>query len=126
MAKITGIGGVFVTSKDPEKLAAWYRDRLGFPVEAEGTHAVFSWADGGGDGCTVWSVFEERPEYFAPTAAPYMLNLRVDDLDGLLAELAAAGDVWIDERRDDQGYGRFAWIKDPDGNRIELWEPARA
>jgi catechol 2,3-dioxygenase-like lactoylglutathione lyase family enzyme len=117
MARVTGIGGIFFKSKNPDQLAAWYRDNLGVPVNENS--AEFAWT---GDGSSVWAVFDAESEYFEPTVAPFMINFRVDDLDGLLESLAANG-VWIDERRDEQSYGRFAWIRDPDGNRIELWEP---
>jgi catechol 2,3-dioxygenase-like lactoylglutathione lyase family enzyme len=123
MASVTGIGGVFFKSKRPAELAAWYRDRLGVPVN--GTSAEFFWSgreqeDGG---CTVWAVFEDASTYMEPTVAPFMVNFRVDDLDALLIALKAFKDVWIDERREEYPYGKFAWIRDPDGNRIELWEP---
>ncbi|MBV8490249.1 MAG: VOC family protein [Candidatus Eremiobacteraeota bacterium] len=122
MAGVTGVGGVFFKSKNAAKLLEWYRDRLGVPVN--GSSAEFPWMAGNKDdgGCTVWAVFDDASEYFEPTAAPFMINFRVDDLDALLADLAAHG-VWIDERREEYPYGRFAWIRDPDGNRIELWEP---
>ena len=105
------------------ELMAWYRERLGVPVEDQS--ATFAWNSGAqaDGGQTVWAVFDDASDYFEPTVAPFMINFRVDDLDGLLTDLAANG-VWIDDRREDYSYGRFAWIRDPEGNRIELWEPA--
>ena len=122
MAKVTGIGGVFFKSKRAGELTAWYRDRLGVPVDGES--ATFFWGARPEDdgGCTAWAVFADDSDYFEPTVAPFMINFRVDDLDGLLADLAKHG-VWIDDRREEYPYGRFAWIRDPEGNRIELWEP---
>ena len=86
----------------------------------------FRWRDNetGSPGTTVWSVFEKDSTYFEPTRAPFMLNYRVDNLDLLLDKLRAAG-AQVEDRREDSQYGRFAWVTDPDGNRIELWEPPR-
>ena len=95
--------------------------RLALP-NADGS---FSWRDGereGEPGMTVWAPFPADTRYFDPSPAPFMINYRVDDLDALLAQLAAAG-VWIDPKREDASYGRFAGIKDCDGNRLELWQP---
>jgi catechol 2,3-dioxygenase-like lactoylglutathione lyase family enzyme len=123
MGRVTGIGGVFFKSKRPAELAAWYRDRLGVPVDGESAQFVADVGEPRTAECTVWSVFDETSTYFEPTTAPFMINFRVDDLDGLLAQLAGCDDVWIDPRREEYSYGRFAWVRDPDGNRIELWEP---
>ena len=122
MARVTGIGGIFLKARDPQALNAWYAEQLGIKVEAHG--AMFLWSDEvpGGTGMTIWSLFPEETEYFGTTPQNTMVNYRVDDLDALLAQLAAAG-VWIDSKREDHVYGRFAWIKDPEGNRIELWQP---
>jgi predicted enzyme related to lactoylglutathione lyase len=124
MAKVTGLGGVFLRARDPKRLTAWYAEHLGLPVTEWGG-VMFVWdecAAPEGHGCTVWSLFPADTEYFGEGTQPVMLNFRVDDLDGLLAQLAAK-DVWIDAKRQDEANGRFAWIKDGEGNRVELWEP---
>jgi len=123
MARVTGIGGVFFKSRDPKALAEWYRDHLGVPYK-EGEGAAFSWetdpkVDGG---MTAFSVFSAETSYFQPSTSSFMVNFRVDDMDGLLAKLESEG-VRIDPKRDNASYGRFAWIYDPDGNKIELWQP---
>ena len=121
MARVVGLGGIFFKSERPEELAAWYRDRLGLPIDSYNS-AQLEGFDGDRVAMNVFAVFESASDYFDPTVAPFMLNFRVDDLDGLLEKLKSEG-VWIDERRDDSEFGRFAWIRDPDGNRVELWEP---
>ena len=126
MAQVTGLGGVFFKSDDPEKLYQWYEKHLGIKREPHGQGATFNWRDTqGGEGVTAWAIFPRSTKYFEPSRAPFMLNYIVDDLDGLLAELHKAG-VQIDPKREDADYGRFAWIIDPEGNRIELWEPAKS
>ena len=123
MRRVTGIGGVFFKSRDPERLRAWYRDHLGVPIESWGG-AIFPWNEPelpGREPCTIWSPFKADTTYFGPGDAPFMINYRVPDLDGLLTLLRAEG-VSIDERRQDGPDGRFAWVFDPDGNRVELWE----
>ena len=117
--RVTGIGGVFFKSRDAEALSRWYADRLGVPWKA-GEGAIFPWDDP--QGMTVWSAFSADTRYFDPSPSPFMINFRVKDLDALLAQLAAEG-VKIDPKREDYGYGRFAWIYDPEGNKIELWQP---
>jgi predicted enzyme related to lactoylglutathione lyase len=122
MARITGVGGVFLRSKDHKALAKWYSEHLG--ITLNGGYAAFRWSDEGpaGSGMTTWSAFPADTKYFGDGLQATMINYRVDDLDALLAQLAAAG-VWIDPKREDASYGRFAWIKDCDGNRLELWQP---
>ena len=125
MARVTGLGGVFFKSDNPEKLYQWYEKNLGIPREPHGQGATFRWKEAdGSDAATAWAVFPKDTQYFDPSRAPFMLNYRVDDLDGLLKVLEAAG-VQIDPKREDCDFGRFAWIIDPDGNRIELWEPPK-
>jgi catechol 2,3-dioxygenase-like lactoylglutathione lyase family enzyme len=123
MARVTGIGGVFFRSRDPKALAAWYAQHLGIQISEWGG-AQFLWSDEipPATGSTAWSLFPADTEYFGTGKQLYMVNYRVDDLDGLLAQLAAAG-VPIDPHRDDASYGHFAWITDPEGNRLELWQP---
>lgn len=126
MARVTGIGGVFLRSPDPKKLTRWYADHLGIALSAYGS-VEFPWSDDAdaqpaGTGVTAWSAFPQDTTYFGEGPQGAMINYRVDDLDALLTDLAAKG-VWIDPKRDDQPYGRFAWIRDCDGNRLELWQP---
>ena len=124
MAKATGLGGVFLRARDPKTLTAWYAEHLGLnPTEWGGV--MFVWDEcpaPEGQGCTVWSLFKNDTDYFGDGGQTVMLNFRVDDLDALLAQLAAKG-VWIDTKRQDEENGRFAWIKDGEGNRVELWQP---
>ncbi|HYK11486.1 MAG TPA: VOC family protein [Gemmatimonadales bacterium] len=124
MAKVTGIGGVFFKSrKDHKALAAWYQKHLGMPLESWGG-AMLQWAQDptAKDGVTVWHVAEPGTKWFAPSDSSFMINYRVDDLTGLLANLKAAG-VEVIKGPDVDDNGSFAWIVDPDGNKVELWEP---
>lgn len=124
MARVTGIGGVFFLARtDRDALAAWYRDHLGVALEPWGG-AVLRWpADGANDGgLTVWHVAAPDSDWFAPSSSPFMINYRVDDLDALLAELAAKG-VAVHKGPETHPNGKFAWILDPDGNKVELWQP---
>ena len=124
MAKVTGIGGVFFKCRDPEKLKAWYVEHLGIEPDAGG-YVTFAWADDMGperEGCTVWGPFAGDTTYFEPSDKPYMINFRVDDLDALLEKLRAAG-CQVDDRLEEHEYGRFGWVMDPEGTRLELWEP---
>ena len=129
--RVTGIGGVFLRAQNPRDLARWYSDRLGVPVEGDASttddsgsvSAIFRWRrpDGSArEGMTVWALFPKDSTYIGD--GPCMINYLVDDLDKVLEELAADG-VWVDPKREEYGYGRFAWIRDPEGNRIELWQP---
>lgn len=121
MERVTGVGGIFFKASDPEALAKWYRDNLGIPVEADQTYALFE-SIGSGEK-TVWSAFPTDTKYFGPGRAPLMVNYRVRNLDAMLAQLRGAG-VEVDDRIEEYDYGRFGWATDPEGNRIELWEPA--
>jgi predicted enzyme related to lactoylglutathione lyase len=123
MARVTGIGGVFFKSRDPKALTAWYAEHLGIQLNDWGG-AAFLWSDEvpPTTGTTAWSIFPADTKHFGPGDQSAMINYRVDDLDGLLAKLEAAG-VTIDPKREDASFGRFAWIVDLDGNRVELWEP---
>jgi predicted enzyme related to lactoylglutathione lyase len=122
MARALGIGGVFLRARDPKALAAWYAKYLGVPEQEGGTLAFDGEA---AQGMTVFAHFPADTFYFGPGPQQAMINFRVDDLDTLLRDLAAAG-VHIEPKREDYPYGRFAWIEDPEGNRVELWElPAR-
>ena len=122
--RVIGLGGVFFKSADHKGLQTWYREKLGLPQEPEGS--VFKWRlpeRPDFEHMTVWSVFPADTQYFNPSGAPFMFNYIVDDLDAILAKLSSQG-VKIDPKREDYEYGRFAWIYDPDGNKIELWQPA--
>ena len=127
MPRVTGIGGIFLKAQDREALSAWYRDRLGVPVQA--WHgAMFQLAGDGSpraQGYAVWSLFPLDTPYFGPGAQACMVNFCVDDLDGLLASLRAAGCA-VDDKTHADEYGKFGWVTDPEGNRVELWEPPAA
>jgi catechol 2,3-dioxygenase-like lactoylglutathione lyase family enzyme len=122
MGKVTGLGGIFFKANDPTQLGEWYRAHLG--LEPENGPVFFRWRhrDSNAPGTTVWALFEKITDYFGPGSAPFMINYRVDNLDAILTRLAAEG-VSIDPRREDGQFGKFAWITDLEGNRIELWEP---
>lgn len=120
MAKAIGLGGIFFRSRDPKALNDWYARHLGLPVDDWGG-ARFN-EDEKRKGYTLWSPFAADTDYFGPSAQPYMINFRVDDLEGLLAQLREAG-VTVDENIQDSEFGRFGWIMDPEGTRIELWQP---
>jgi catechol 2,3-dioxygenase-like lactoylglutathione lyase family enzyme len=123
MRRVTGIGGVFFKARDPKALGAWYRTHLGLKVEDWGGVA-FRWSDDNtaGVGTTIWSPFNEDTTYFAPSASPFMVNFRVEDLHALLAALREEG-CTVDERVEESEHGKFGWVMDPEGNRIELWQP---
>lgn len=123
MERVLGIGGIFLKARDPAGLAAWYRDQLGVPIDTGQTYGLFTAGNAGGaPEQTVWSVFPMETTYFAPSTAPFMVNYRVADLDKMVAQLRAAG-AQVEDRTEDYDYGRFAWVMDPEGNRIELWQP---
>lgn len=124
MQRVTGIGGIFFKAKDAPALQAWYQRHLGVDVQAWGG-AVFPWtgADGApAGGMTVWSVFASDSDKFTPGSAPFMINYRVADLLALVAALKAEGCRVLDEIEDSE-YGKFAWVLDPEGNKVELWQP---
>lgn len=127
MKRVTGIGGIFFKSQNAEQLREWYRAHLG--IEADGSNGFgFEWRDRDQPdqvGMTVWSVFDGNSKYFEPSKASFMLNYIVDDLDAVLAALRAEG-VQVDEKVEEHEYGKFGWIMDPDGNRIELWQPPKS
>ena len=121
--RVIGVGGVFFKSAEPGRLQSWYRDNLGMGAAPEGIS--FHWRRHDQpeiEHQTAWCVFPGDTSYFGPGRAPFMINYIVDDLDAILAKLAAGGGA-IDPKREDHEYGRFAWVFDPDGNKIELWEP---
>ena len=123
--RVTGIGGVFFKAKDPKALAVWYREKLGI-VPMEGMDfSIFQWRDKDDTarlGTTVWGLFRADTKYFGPNDKQYMINYRVRDLERMLAQLRALG-VTVDGKIEDDFNGRFASVMDPEGNRIQLWEP---
>jgi catechol 2,3-dioxygenase-like lactoylglutathione lyase family enzyme len=123
--RVTGIGGVFFKAKDPRKLGEWYRDRLGIPVDPNWGGWAFEWRDAKSPrkkGQTVWSPFPADTGYFKPGRKQFMVNYRVDDLHSVLKALRAEG-VWVDPKVEESEYGKFGWVMDPEGNRLELWQP---
>jgi predicted enzyme related to lactoylglutathione lyase len=124
MARVTGIGGVFFKAKSENTaLAAWYQKHLGLPLEDFGG-AILKWPDDRAEdrGLTVWHVAEKDSQWFSPSQSSFMINYRVDNLAEMLADLAKAG-VEIVSGPEAHENGKFAWIMDPDGNKVELWEP---
>ena len=119
MQRVLGIGGIFFKARDPKALAAWYRDRLGIDIEPWGG-AVFRWV---GAGSTVWSPFPADTTYFGQGPQDFMVNFRVADLRSLLHRLREEGCA-VDDRVEEIEQGLFGWVTDPEGNRIELWQPA--
>ncbi len=124
MKRVTGIGGVFFHAKDPVALRAWYQRHLGIDVQAWGG-AAFPWTDDAGNpvpGATIWSIGAADNDYFAPSKSPFMVNYRVDDLASLLQALRDEG-CNVLEKTDDSEFGKFGWVMDPEGNKVELWQP---
>ena len=117
MARITGLGGIFYKVTDPDQTRAWYLENLGIGGE---WGAMFPFKNDDPEGFTLYSPFKADTDYFGPSDKPFMVNLRVDDLDGIIADLEAKGIQILG--RQDEDYGRFAWILDPDGLKIELWQ----
>jgi len=124
MKRVTGIGGIFFSAKDPVALRAWYKQHLGIDVQGWGGTA-FSWADAAGNpikGTTVWSIGAADAESFAPSKSTFMVNYRVEDLAAVLRSLRDEG-CNVLEKTDDSEYGKFGWVLDPEGNKVELWQP---
>lgn len=124
MARITGIGGVFFKARgDKKALADWYQRHLGMSFEEFGG-AVLRWPDDHAEdkGLTVWHLAAPDSQWFSPSTSSFMINYRVDDLDGILAQLRSGG-VEIHQGPESHENGKFAWVIDPDGNKVELWEP---
>jgi len=124
MARITGIGGIFFKSKnDHAALAAWYQEHLGISLESFGG-AILKWPDDKAEdkGLTVWHIAEKESQWFSPSDSSFMINYRVDDLEEMIAQLRAGG-VEIIQGPEFHENGKFAWVIDPEGNKVELWEP---
>jgi predicted enzyme related to lactoylglutathione lyase len=117
MERVLGIGGYFVRAADPTALGAWYRECLGLDADEHGL-----WLQDAGP--TVFATFESDSDYFGSRTQQTMLNFRVRDLDAMLAQLRAKGADVANETQEMAGVGRFGWVTDPEGNRIELWQPA--
>lgn len=129
MERVVGLGGVFFKSKDPAALTRWYVERLGLPQPlGDESVVLLRWLRTDPPNVathTVWAPFPEATDYFQPSPAPFMMNFQVTNLDAMLAQLRAAG-VVVDDKIEDSEYGRFGWCLDPEGNRIELWQPPAA
>lgn len=119
MQRVVGIGGIFFKARDPEGLRAWYKAHLGIDVQDWGGTA-FPWNRPGG--MTVWSIAPESAGTFAPSPAPFMVNYIVEDLPAVLEALRAEG-CEVDPKVDESEFGAFGWVMDPEGNRVELWQP---
>jgi catechol 2,3-dioxygenase-like lactoylglutathione lyase family enzyme len=125
MAKVIGLGGLFFLCKDVDATRAWYARVLGISIDDfggtsfshAGSAAVFPKG-----AMTIWAPFKGESDYFKPSSSDFMMNLMVDDLSGILARLAAEG-VPLEGEPSSESYGHFAWIMDPDGRKIELWQP---
>jgi predicted enzyme related to lactoylglutathione lyase len=132
LKRVTGLGGIFFKANDPKKLKAWYQTCLGLAsTDAHGSNdegeqaVVFRWRDNdnpNNEAYTVWAPFPHDTQYFEPSKVPFMINYRVENLEKLLEELRKEG-VHVEDRIEEYPYGKFGWIMDPEGNRIELWEP---
>ena len=124
MKRVTGIGGIFFLAKDPVALRAWYKNHLGIDVQPWGG-AAFEWKDDEGNpvgGVTAWNIGTAGSQDYAPGTASFMVNYRVADLTALLKALREEGCNVLD-KTDDSEYGKFGWVVDPEGNKVELWEP---
>ncbi len=124
MKRVTGIGGIFFQARDPAGMRDWYKKHLGIDVQDWGG-AAFTWTDESGKptaGTTIWSIGTAGGDQFAPGTAGFMINYRVDDLDALLRALRDEG-CNVLEKSDDSEYGKFGWVIDPEGNKVELWQP---
>ena len=121
--KVTGLGGVFIKSSDPSKLKSWYAEHLGLPCDEYGH--LFSWRypeNPKKSGYTQFSIFDENTTYLDPAKKEFMINFRVDDLEAMITRMKASGLEVIGEI-ESYDYGKFGWVMDPNGNKIELWEP---
>jgi predicted enzyme related to lactoylglutathione lyase len=121
MAHVLGVGGVFFRSRNPRKLARWYRDCLGVPLRMP-SGAIFKPAGMPANSFTVWSVFPAASRYFSPSSGSFMVNFLVDDVDEALCQVELAGGTIVGKPKG-YPYGRFGWFLDPDGNKVELWQP---
>lgn len=126
MSRVVGIGGIFIKAKDSTALRHWYSKHLGMDIDDWGG-MIFNWNGPDTDGenvSTTWSIFDESSTYFSPSDRPFMVNYIVKDLHRVLADLRSEGCA-VDEKTEASEYGNFGWVMDPEGNRIELWEPPK-
>jgi predicted enzyme related to lactoylglutathione lyase len=124
MTRVTGVGGIFFKSRDPDTLREWYRKHLELPIQDWGG-VSFRWREADQperEGATAWSIFPASSKYFDPSSSPFMINYRVANLAQVLEQLRSEG-CQVDEKVDESEFGKFGWVMDPEGNRIELWEP---
>lgn len=129
MAKVTGIGGIFMKSPDPKKLMTWYSEHLGLESNDEFVGALLKWREydePDTEATSVFGLFDQDTDYFNPSEAPFMVNFRVDNLDAMLKRLRDQGCDVVEKTEDLDGIGRFGWVVDPEGRKIELWEPVSA
>ena len=122
MAKVLGVGGVFFKAEDPEQLAQWYEQWLGIKIDSSYTGSSFNPVNMPPKSYTVWSLFKATTKYFEPSQNPYMINLIVDDLHGALSQVQEGGATLAGEPEEYE-YGHFGWFIDPEGNKVELWQP---
>jgi len=127
MAKALGIGGVFFKSPDPARLQGWYAQTLGIDAQGEEgmSFAIFQSSTMPENGYTVWSMFDSKTTYFEPSSKEFMFNLIVDNLEEALSQVAAGGAQLVGDVQKSE-YGGFGWFIDPDGNKVELWQPAES
>ena len=126
MKRVIGLGGIFFKARDPKMLYQWYRTQLGIESAPDGSGAMWRDADHPEiPGCNVFAIFPDTTQYLGKGPSPFMINFRVDDLTELLKALREEG-VQVDEKVEEADYGKFGWITDPEGNRIELWEPPKS
>jgi predicted enzyme related to lactoylglutathione lyase len=124
MPRVTGLGGIFFKAKNPDSLRNWYSKHLELPIQDWGG-MTFRWRETDQperEGTTVWSVFPASSKYFDPSASPFMINYRVANLAQVIEQLRGEG-CQVDDKIDESEFGKFGWVMDPEGNRIELWEP---
>jgi predicted enzyme related to lactoylglutathione lyase len=124
MKRVTGIGGIFFKAQDPVALRAWYQKHLGIDVQEWGG-AAFTWTDADGKpfaGTTIWNIAPAETDYYAPSSAPFMINYRVADVHALVQALQEE-ECNVLGKVEESEYGKFAWVLDPEGNKVELWEP---
>jgi catechol-2,3-dioxygenase len=123
---VIGLGGIFFKARDPKALYEWHRQHLGIESATDGSGAMWRDADHPEvPGCNVWAIFPQETKYFSPSQSSFMINFRVENLGELLTALREEG-VQVDPKVEEAEYGKFGWIMDPEGNRVELWEPPKA
>jgi uncharacterized glyoxalase superfamily protein PhnB len=126
MKRVIGLGGIFFKARDPKALYEWHRQHLGIESATDGSGAMWRDADHPEvPGCNVWAIFPQETKYFSPSQSSFMINFRVENLGELLTALREEG-VQVDPKVEEAEYGKFGWIMDPEGNRVELWEPPKA